>query len=139
MSKDLQRLKNIYDRTDGYCHICHRKLSFQNHGKHGAKGAWHIEHSIAKCNGGTDRLNNLYAACIACNIEKGTLHTRTARNHNGTTRAPYHKEKKQQIKEDNTTAGMLIGGFIGAIGGPVGVAIGATIGGIIGNNNSPRV
>ena len=139
MAKDLQKLRLIYDRTDGYCHICHRKLSFNNHGKHGTKGAWHIEHSIAKFNGGTDRPNNLYAACIICNIEKGTLHTRTARSRNGTTRAPYKKEKKLEIREDNTTAGMLLGGFVGAIAGPWGVVVGATLGGMIGNNSSPRV
>lgn len=139
MAKDLQRLKLIYDRTDGYCHICHRKLSFNNHGVNGTKGAWHVEHSIAKFNDGTDRLSNLYAACISCNIEKGTLHTRTARSYYGVARAPYSRARKQQIKEDNTTAGMLIGGLFGAIGGPWGVAIGAAIGGIIGNENSPRV
>lgn len=138
MAKDLQKLRLIYERTDGYCHICHRKLSFNNHGKHGTKGAWHIEHSIPKVNGGTDRLNNLYAACIGCNIEKGTLHTRTARSRNGVTRAPYSKEKKEQIKEDNATAGMLIGGIVGAVAGPWGVAIGVTIGGLVGHQNSPR-
>lgn len=138
MAKDLQRLRNIYDRTDGYCHLCHRKLSFQNHGTRGAKGAWHVEHSVARFHGGTDRLNNLYPACISCNIEKGTLRTRTIRSSNGVTRAPFSKEKKLQVKEDNTTAGMLIGGFVGAIGGPLGVAIGATIGGMIGSSSSPR-
>ncbi len=139
MAKDLQRLRNIYDRTDGYCHLCHRKLSFQNHGIHGAKGAWHVEHSVARFNGGTDRLNNLYPACIRCNIVKGTLATRTARSQNGVTRAPFRRERKEQIKEGNITAGMLIGGLVGAIGGPWGVAIGATIGGMIGHENSPRV
>lgn len=137
MAKDLQRLRRIYDRTDGYCHICHRKLSFRNHGKHGAKGAWHVEHSIPRANGGTDGLNNLYPACIECNIEKGVRSTRAARAYNGITRAPYSKDLKQKIKDDNTTAGMLIGGFIGAAGGPWGVVIGATIGGMIGNSNSP--
>src|SRR5260221_11719196 len=105
MAKDSQRLRNIYDRTDGYCHLCHRKLSFQNHGIHGAKGAWHVEHSVARFNGGTDRLNNLYPACIRCNIEKGTLTTQTARRYNGVTRAPYNRSKKEEIQENNTKVG----------------------------------
>ena len=138
MAKDLQRLRLIYDRTDGYCHLCHRKLSFHNHGKRGTKGAWHVEHSIATANGGTDRRNNLFAACIVCNMEKGTTHTRTARAWNGVTRAPYSREKKEQIREDNTTTGMVIGGIIGAVGGPLGVTIGVAIGGLVGSQNSPR-
>ena len=54
------RLNLIYDKTHGCCHLCHKKLAFINYGIYGAKGAWHIEHSKAKANGGTDHLNNLY-------------------------------------------------------------------------------
>ena len=72
---DPERLQSIFERTDGYCHICHRRLSLANYGKHNSKGAWHIEHSIPKAKGGTDHLNNLFAACIVCNLEKGILHT----------------------------------------------------------------
>jgi 5-methylcytosine-specific restriction endonuclease McrA len=138
MAKDLQRLRRIYDKTDGYCHLCHRKLSFQNHGNRNTKGAWHIEHSIPKAQGGTDHLNNLLAACIDCNIEKSTLTSRTVRSHNGNTRAPYSKSKKKEIRDSNTAAGAIIGGVIGLVGGPWGAAIGATIGGMIGNSSSPR-
>ncbi len=38
MAKDVSRLKQIFQKTDGRCHICHGKLSFRNHGKIGAKG-----------------------------------------------------------------------------------------------------
>lgn len=138
MGKDLQRLRDIYRKTDGYCHVCHRKLSFQNHGKQNAKGAWHIEHSRPRAKGGTDHLNNLFAACIECNIEKATLTSRTARGYYGNTRAPYCKEKKEAIRDDNTATGAVIGGVIGAVGGPWGIAIGAAIGGMIGHQNSPR-
>lgn len=137
MAKNLQRLKDIFKKTDGYCHVCHRKLSFG--GKRNTKGAWHIEHSKPRARGGTNHLNNLLPACIDCNIEKATLSSRTARGYYGNTRAPYCKEKKHAIRDDNTAAGMIIGGLIGSIGGPWGVGIGATIGGIIGNSNSPKV
>jgi hypothetical protein len=139
MAKDVSRLKQIFQKTDGRCHICYGKLSFSNHGKMGAKGGWHIEHSVPRAKGGTDHLNNLYAACIGCNHDKGILSSRTARSTCGKSRAPFSKTKKESIKEDNTGAGIIIGGILGLVGGPIGCVIGATVGGIIGNNNSPRV
>jgi hypothetical protein len=59
---DYERLNRIYDKTDGYCHICHKKLSFSNYACCGAKGAWEIDHSNAKINGGSNHLNNLFPA-----------------------------------------------------------------------------
>lgn len=137
MPKDLNRLNLIYSKTDGCCHICHSKLIFSNHGLHNAKGAWHIDHSIPRAKGGKDHLNNLYPACIYCNIVKSTSPTRQIRAKNGVARAPYSKAKKDSIKDDNASLGMIIGGVIGAIGGPIGITIGAAIGGFIGNQNSP--
>lgn len=139
MAKDLQRLKNIFQKTDGRCHICHGRLCFDNHGKNGAKGAWHIEHSIPRACGGTDHLNNLFAACIGCNLDKGINTSRTVRGYCGNTRAPYSRMKKQKLKDDNTGTGILLGGLIGLIGGPWGVVIGATLGGMLGSENSPNV
>lgn len=136
---DKERLQRIYRKTDGYCHICHCKLSFSNYAAYGSKGAWHIEHSIAKANGGSDHLNNLFAACIGCNLDKGIKHSRTARSQYGNSRAPYSKSKKLEIKTNNTSSGAIIGGALGlAIGGPVGSIFGTFIGGLIGNENSPR-
>ena len=74
------QLDAIYDRTSGYCHICRKKLAFKNYGKLGQRGAWEVEHSRAQAKGGTDRLNNLYPACITCNRRKGTRTTRTLRS-----------------------------------------------------------
>lgn len=136
---DNNRLNKIYDKTDGYCHLCHKKLSFSNYGKRCTKGAWHVEHSLPKAKGGTDHLNNLYAACISCNLDKGTCHTKTARSKNGVSRAPYSKAKKTSIRNDNTAGGVLLGGSIGLfLGGPLGSMLGGFIGGAIANNNSPR-
>jgi len=64
-------LNEIYDRTSGYCHICHRKLAFINYGVLGARGAWEVEHSKPQARGGTHMRTNLYAACIPCNRSKG--------------------------------------------------------------------
>jgi len=136
---EKERLQKSYHMTDGYCHICHKKLSLSNYGVHGAKGSWHIEHSVAKANGGSDHMNNLFPACISCNIVKGTSQTKTARSQYGKSRAPYSKSKKQKIKSNNTTGGALIGGGIGlAVGGPVSGLIGSVVGGLIGNGSSPK-
>ena len=133
------KLNRIYEKTDGYCHICHKKLSFKNYDSFGAKGSWHIEHSVARANGGSDHLNNLYPACIGCNLDKGTLHTKTARSYYGNTRAPYSKKKKDQIRKGNTSAGVVLGAAVGtAIGGPLGAVIGGVFGGVFGNSRSPK-
>ncbi len=79
-----KQLRAVYARTSGYCHICYRKLALDNYGKRGERGAWHVDHSNPRAKGGTDRLNNLYPACIDCNIDKGARTTRAARGSHGT-------------------------------------------------------
>lgn len=134
---DKNRLKQIYAKTDGYCHLCHKKLSLKNYNKRNCRGNWHIEHSKAKANGGTSHLNNLYPACISCNLEKGTKHTKTVRKKKGLTRAPYSKTKKEGIRATNTLKGTAAGVIAGSPFGPLGMFIGGTIGAIFGNSNSP--
>ena len=79
MTASTIRLNDIYDRTTGRCHLCGKRLAFHNYGCHGTRGAWHIEHSVPRANGGTDHLNNLYPGCIPCNLSKGTRSTRSVR------------------------------------------------------------
>ena len=103
------RLNEIYDKTDGCCHLCHKKLSFKNYAILGAKGNWEVEHSVARANGGSNHLNNLFPSCIQCNRDKGTYSTRTARNWYGQTNAPYSRARKTQIEEeDNYNTGLAI-------------------------------
>jgi hypothetical protein len=132
-----EKLTAIYDKTNGYCHLCHRKLSYPNYGVQGMRGCWHVEHSTPKCNGGSDHLNNLYAACINCNLEKGTLHTKTIRSRNKLSRAPYSRNKRERIREENTVGGMIAGGLAGASIGPVGIIVGAIFGGLLGEELTP--
>ena len=134
---DKNRLQKIFQKTDGNCHICHGKLSFTNYGNLGSRGAWNIEHSKPKAKGGSDHLNNLYAACISCNTDKGVKHTKTARAKYGYTRAPHSRTKKETVRNDNVLGGGLLGGILGSIFGPVGTLVGAGLGAIIGNENSP--
>jgi len=140
MAYSDEQLSRIYDRTSGYCHICHRKLAFSNYGRFGAKGAWEVEHSNAQARGGTGNACNLYAACISCNRSKGTLRTKTARAWNGKRRAPLSYAKRQAAKEKQALAGGLIGGALGGlVVGPIGALTGAALGaGWSGKQNPDR-
>ncbi len=132
-------LKEIYDRTSGYCHLCHGKMSFTNYNRPGRKGAWEVEHSIPRSKGGTDHGNNLRGAHIICNREKSDVTPRTARRWNGITRAPLSREQKKRAQKSNTASGALIGGLVGLVGGgPVGAVIGALGGAAIGNSIKPK-
>lgn len=103
MGYDKQTLNAIYDKTDGYCHLCDKKLSRTNYNAHGAKGAWHVDHSKALYNGGTHHMNNLFAACISCNLEKGTLHKTTIRKRKG-----YGAESSRKSYKKESSSGCFI-------------------------------
>ncbi len=129
MSYTKQELRKIYNRTSGYCHICHKKLALKNYGCFGERGAWEVEHSNPRANGGSNRLNNLYAGCISCNRSKGTNTTRAARMRRGKTRAPLCVEKRRTAKLMNGLVygggGALLGSLLGPLGTLVGTAVGA--------------
>lgn len=130
MTYSDERLEQIFDRTSGYCHICGGKLSFRNYAAYGARGAWEVEHSKPKCEGGTNHLNNLYAAHIYCNRSKRATCTRKARAKYGRTKAPLSSKRRAEAKSQNAASGAFIGGTLGGLfGGPIGAAIGAAIGG----------
>lgn len=136
MAYDKATIGHIYRKTDGYCHICKKKLSLKNYARQGHKGAWEVEHSNPKAGGGTDYLRNLYPACINCNREKGTTSTKTARAWHGRRNKPLSKEKKEKNRTRNT----IIGGAVGALGfaiNPLIGVIGIIVGGLIGNNVDP--
>lgn len=137
MSYKAEQRRAIYDRTSGYCHICHKKLAFNNYGKNGTRGAWEVEHSKPKAKGGTDNLNNLYPACIACNRDKSTSTTRTARKYHGTKKAPLSVKNREQAKAKNVLAGAVLGGASGSFFGPLGTVVGAALGAKLGHQQNP--
>lgn len=138
MAHSDEALNRIYDRTDGYCHLCCRKLSFHNYSYYGARGAWEVEHSIPRSRGGTNNLNNLYAACIPCNREKSARTSRVVRSWNGRARAPLSRTRKVQVRDSNTTKGAAIGAFIGSFGGPAGVLVCTALGAKVGAGLNPN-
>lgn len=137
MAFNAAELNQIYDRTSGRCHICHKKLAFKNYGAVGARAAWEIEHSVPQAKGGTDHLNNLYPACISCNRSKGSSSTVSARAKHGKTRAPLSADKRKEARDGNTLAGGVLGAMVGSLGGPVGALIGACLGAGLGHSHDP--
>jgi 5-methylcytosine-specific restriction endonuclease McrA len=128
----------IFDRTSGLCHVCQKKLAFSNHGIFGARAAWEVEHSVPVARGGTNHLNNLYAACIPCNREKSTVGSRAARAWHGNRRAPLSRERRSAAKRSTAVAGALLLGFLGAsLAGPFGALAGGVIGAAIGHDQNP--
>ncbi len=139
MSYSTDELEEFFDRTDGRCHICGGPLAFCNYARFGARGAWEVEHSNPKANGGTNRRNNLYAAHITCNRRKRAGSTRAARVEWGLSAAPYSKAKRARVRDKNTAIGVAVAG-IGAkmLGASERDAlIYAVIGGVIGRKLEP--
>ena len=72
MNFEDHELVVIFGKTDGHCHLCGRKLCFGNYAVVGARGAWEVDHSRPRVQGGTDYFRNLFPACITCNRGKGS-------------------------------------------------------------------
>lgn len=138
MDRSEDRLRAIFKRTDGNCHLCGRKLAFCNYGSSGKKGAWEIEHSVPRCQGGSDRRTNLYAAHIDCNRGKGACSTRSVRTANGLSSAPLSVLKKNQIRTKNRWLWALAGAGTGAwLFGPAGSLVLGIVGLCVGDNIKP--
>lgn len=132
------QLTEIYDRTSGYCHVCHKKVAYTNYGRIGSKGAWEVDHSVPLAKGGTHRRNNLYAACIGCNRAKGHRSTKTARYAVGTGKAPLSRPKRRLAKVKQAIAGGTIGAALGGvILGPPGALLGAVFCGGMAHKRNP--
>lgn len=102
-----ERLRRIYDKTDGNCHLCGGSLAFSNYGNLGSRGAWEVDHSIPKAKGGTDNLNNLFPAHTSCNRVKRDKHKNAIRrrlNYSG-------KEQPTSFGELLGSALLIVGAF----------------------------
>lgn len=129
MSWTNEQLDHIFERTSGKCHLCHVRVARKNYGVVGARGAWHVDHSVARARGGTDTLGNLLPAHIRCNCSKGAGTNRSTRARHGKRRAPLSRARRTQAKAVN---GAIGAGLCAAIGGAVAGKPGAWIGGLIG-------
>lgn len=65
-----KNLKEIYARTDGYCHFCGDKVVFEKYGLKNVNdvtGVWEVDHIRQKGKGGSKDADNCLAACYRCN------------------------------------------------------------------------
>ena len=109
MLYDEARRNEIYEKTNGRCHLCWKRLSWNNYGRPGRRGAWEIDHSRSRSAGGGNRLQNLFPACKACNQSKGAGSNRVIRKRYGRSRAPMSAGKRQEARIQNA----MIGGACG--------------------------
>lgn len=139
MKYDEDTLRAVYAKTNGRCHLCHKRLAFSNYNSHGERGAWEVDHSIPVVNGGADHLNNLLPAHTSCNRSKQARSSRSARRGCGKTRAPLSSVALRRAKLGNAVAGAIAAGMFGArIAGPVGFWIGAIAGAVIAYDIDPE-
>ncbi|MGJ5819947.1 HNH endonuclease [Paludibaculum fermentans] len=140
MARSKDELKRIFDRSSGKCHLCHEWLSFEEYGKVKAQGGWEIEHSKPRAKGGTNHINNLYPACVACNRSKGTKQASQVRSSRGKTRSPLNSKQREKAKSDQAAKGLGVGTLAGYLLDPTGgvlTAVGLVLGGLIGRSRDP--
>lgn len=126
-------LNDYYDKTDGRCRVCRKRLAFTNHGVVGARGAWEVDHSRARARGGTDHFHNLLPACIPCNRSKGARTSRSARAFHGYRKVPLSRQARRDARSRNTLLWGCAGAIIGRAGwGSTGAALGLVAGAMLG-------
>jgi 5-methylcytosine-specific restriction endonuclease McrA len=104
-----ERLRKIYESTDGRCHICRRRLDFDGYG-----WEWEVDHSRPRSRGGSDSLRNLRPACVECNRRKGSRSSRSVRAQHGYRQAPRSRTRRNQAAVAGGLAGALLGAALGA-------------------------
>lgn len=139
MPYDEDKLRRVFERTDGACHICRRKLLFSNYGRTDKRDCWEVDHSLPRSRGGSDRLNNLYVAHIRCNRSKGSRNSRSVRGKNGFQAAPLSTKAKTR----NTVTGGVLGVMAGYILVPppfrlAAILASALVGAIAGATHEPK-
>lgn len=68
-SEQMRRV--IFDKANGECEKCGKKLAFENH-KEGEWGAWEAHHKTALSSNGSDNPSNGMALCLKCHKETRT-------------------------------------------------------------------
>lgn len=133
-----EELNDVFDRSSGRCHLCHKQLVWKNHGAAGKRGAWHVDHSRPRARGGTDYLRNLLPACVTCNCSKGAGTNRVVRARHGRTRAPLSRELRSQEQFGNAVGFAAVGWVLArAFLGPSAAILAALVGAAIGARANP--
>jgi hypothetical protein len=121
-------LRRIFHRTGGRCHLCHEEMAWNGYGRN-----WNVDHFIAVSRGGSDAINNLYAAHVSCNSRRqddSALKSRHVKA--GRRDAPPSSEDLDDHNNAKSAAGAIAGAVAGAAFlGPLGAVSGALVGGLL--------
>lgn len=104
MILNIERKKAIHKKTRGRCHLCGARHVLRGHGRD-----WHVDHSKSRYYGGTDHLNNLFVACIGCNLSKGVSHGKDFRRITGLPRVPRSQRQIDRQNRENAVVGAALG------------------------------
>ena len=127
MSFNWETLARLHEKTDGRCHLCGSDLELVDYSE-----AWEVDHSNPKSLGGTNHLNNLFAACVPCNRGKGNRNSRSFRSVNGLNRAPISRNQRARKQTRNVAMCATGAGLIGRAIHPKGFWPGVFLGSILG-------
>jgi HNH endonuclease len=62
------QLREVFQKTGGYCHYCGDRLRFENRGWSAfPRGHWEADHVVQRGKGGYDGIANYLPACTECN------------------------------------------------------------------------
>lgn len=65
---DKKELIKIWAKTNGHCHFCGEKLTFENYGKNKfIEDNWNIDHVFPRATGGDNAATNYLPICEGCN------------------------------------------------------------------------
>jgi len=59
-------VKNAFDRVNGYCQVCGKKLVYANRGSVEGRGGWEARHIKPVIEGGKDEVRNCMVVCMGC-------------------------------------------------------------------------
>jgi 5-methylcytosine-specific restriction endonuclease McrA len=63
-----RKLREIFDKTSGHCHLCGDPILFENRGRAPSmEGHWEVDHVIQRDKGGSVSVENCLPACTRCN------------------------------------------------------------------------
>ncbi len=127
MSFNWETLARVHEKTDGRCHLCGEDMALDDY-----REGWEVDHSNPKSLGGSNHLNNLFAACISCNRGKGNRNSRLVRYKNGLQRSPLSQGERSRNQIRNVALCSTGAGLIGMAIHPKGFWMGVILGSVIG-------
>lgn len=115
--KKYGNVRDIWARTGGKCHLCHRPVDLSTYGLveiYGAEAA-SVDHLVPQSLGGDHGFENLRIAHVGCNSRRGTQDPVDARfSQSGRTWEPFSTGARVGVVLTSTLGLGLVGALAGA-------------------------